>query len=265
MSALQKINSVNFVDTNNVTIKPQNLYQCFIGCKSLVETPAIDTSEATSTDGMFSGCENLTKINGTLNLASSTTMYGMFNSCKSLREIPAITNSGGVTTLYNCFAATNISNYPLFDTSSVTTVQYMFSQAHASNSNIHYVANIPAYNFSSVTRVDNMFTNNAFFYNDDNTQVTFDGFTNLGKAFTGTSSTNHTLDLSNIGKSKSGQSGVIVLPKQSIMNIINALAEPDDTNCNDATLKLQTKYYNLLDASDIAIATAKRWSVVAVN
>lgn len=263
MASLQKINSVNFIDTNNATIKPQNLYQCFIGCKSLVETPAIDCSEATNTEGMFQSCENLTKINGTLNLSSSTTMKNMFNGCWSLQSFPQITNTGGVTSLYCCFQTTNTTNYPLFDTSGATDASYMFAQAHSKASNIHPAAHIPAYDFSSVTNVAYMFSNNAFFYNDANTQVTFDGFTNLGKAFTGASSTNHTLDLSGIGKSKQAQADVIVLPKQSIMNIINALAAPDDTNCNDATLKLGTKYYNLLDASDIAIATAKRWSVIA--
>lgn len=260
MGSLQKINSVNFVDTNNVTIKPQGLYQCFSGCKSLVEAPSIDCSEATSTESMFWNCENLTKINGALDLSSSTTMVNMFSGCQSLQSFPQITNTSGVTSLYGCFQSTNATNYPLFDTSSATTVENMFAQAHALVSSVHPAAHIPAYDFSSVTTVYYMFGNNAFFYNNSDTQVTFDGFTHLGKAFTGTQSTYHTLDMSRIGGASSSD---IVIPKQSLLNIINALSAPDDSNCNDATIKLKAAHYNLLDASDIAIATAKRWSIVS--
>ena len=263
MGSLVSIKSVNFVNTNNETIKPQSLFQCFSGCSSLVETPAIDCSEATDISHMFYGCTSLTKINGTLDLSSATSMSNMFYRCESLTVLPQIINTSGILSVNNCFAATIATNYPLFTTSSVTDASSMFSQAHAFNSAIHYAANIPAYNFSSVTRVDSMFGGNAFFYNDESTQVTFDGFTNLGKAFTGTNSSYHTLDLSGIGRVKAAYAD-IVIPKQSIMNIINALAAPDDTTCNDATLKLGAKYYNLLDASDIAIATAKRWSIVSV-
>ena len=47
------------------------------------------------------------------------------------------------------------------------------------------------------------------------------------------------------------------------MNVINNLAAPDDTTCNDATLKLSAASYALLSADDIAIATAKNWSVTS--
>lgn len=83
--------------------------------------------------------------------------------------------------------------------------------------------------------------------------TTLGGFTNLGKAFTGTNTNAHTLNLS----------ASTVLTYQSIMNVINNLAAPDDANCNDATLKLSAASYALLSAEDIAIATAKRWSVTS--
>ncbi len=47
------------------------------------------------------------------------------------------------------------------------------------------------------------------------------------------------------------------------MNVINNLAAPDNTDITDATLKLSAASYALLSADDIAIATAKRWSVVS--
>lgn len=47
------------------------------------------------------------------------------------------------------------------------------------------------------------------------------------------------------------------------MNVINNLAAPDDTNVTDATLQLSATSYALLTAEDIAIATAKNWSVTS--
>ena len=48
------------------------------------------------------------------------------------------------------------------------------------------------------------------------------------------------------------------------MNVINNLAAPDDTTVTDATLQLSAAQYALLSAEDIAIATAKNWSVTSV-
>ncbi len=90
--------------------------------------------------------------------------------------------------------------------------------------------------------------------------TTIRSMSGLGKGFVDISSspaysgTEHTLDLS------AQQYG---LTKQSIMTVINDIVAPDDTNVNDATLKLSAASYALLDASDIAIATAKNWSVVS--
>lgn len=95
-----------------------------------------------------------------------------------------------------------------------------------------------------------MFTN----YITANSLTTLGGFTNLGKAFlsTGTAA-QHLLNLSKLTR----------LTYQSIMNVINNLAAPDDTNVTNATLKLSAASYALLSAEDIAIATNKGWSVVS--
>ena len=91
-------------------------------------------------------------------------------------------------------------------------------------------------------------------FNNQSKLTTLGGFVNLGKAFTTTAVPNaHLLDLSLAAS----------LTKQSIMNVINNLAAPDDTTINDATLELSATSYALLDASEIAIATAKRWSVIS--
>lgn len=99
---------------------------------------------------------------------------------------------------------------------------------------------IPLYNMPKVAKVRDAFwkcTN----------LTTIGGFTDLGKAFVSTDTNCHTLDLSSS----------TVLTKTSIMNVINNLAAPDDTDVSDAQLMLSATSYALLDAEDIAIATAK--------
>ena len=89
--------------------------------------------------------------------------------------------------------------------------------------------------------------------------TTVGGFVNLGKAFSSSyQSSHHLLDFTSTLSSASAN-----LDHTSLMNIINNLAAPDDTNVNDATLKISSTCYNLLTAEEIAIATAKRWSVIS--
>lgn len=80
--------------------------------------------------------------------------------------------------------------------------------------------------------------------------VNLGGFYNLGSHLTSTSSGRSYLDLS----------ASSVLTKESIMNVINNLATPPSIT---ATLKLSATSYALLSADDIAIATAKNWSVTS--
>lgn len=95
----------------------------------------------------------------------------------------------------------------------------------------------------SATNVGDMFKNNTAL-------TTIAGFQNLGKAFVSSSGT-HILSLL---ESRN-------LTKQSVLNIINTVSAPDDTTVTDSEIILHPDVYALLDASDIAIATAKRWSV----
>lgn len=135
---------------------------------------------------------------------------------------------------------------PSFDMSSATDVSMMF---HISAYADGELETVPQYNWANVTNIYSVFGGYAC-----RMLKNIGGFVNLGKAFVSTdASDNHMLDLS----------GGTQITKQSLMNIINNLAAPDDTTCTDATLKLSATSYALLDASDIAIATAKNWSVIS--
>lgn len=132
---------------------------------------------------------------------------------------------------------------PAIDTSNVTDVANMFSQCSS-------LQELPQLNFGKVTILSTS-PYDGFLYGATNI-ATLGGFVNLGKSFTGSNANGHRLQL-----------GGSQLTKESLMNVINNLAAPDDTTVTDATLKLSATSYALLTAEDIAIATAKNWSVVS--
>lgn len=132
---------------------------------------------------------------------------------------------------------------PQFNTSNVRTIGQLFT-------NCTSLTTIPLLDFSKVSSFTGSIR--TAFYNC-RSLTTLGGLLNAGKAFTGANATDHTIDLS----------ASTVLTKESIMNVINNLAAPDDTTCTDATLKLSATSYALLSADDIAIATAKNWSVTS--
>ena len=98
-------------------------------------------------------------------------------------------------------------------------------------------------------------------YGTDNisSTSTIGGFINLGKAFLSTDSSAYHL----LNFTAQISSSDATLNHDALMNIINNLAAPDDTACTDATLKLDTVSYGRLSAEDIAIATAKNWSIIS--
>lgn len=132
--------------------------------------------------------------------------------------------------------------------SAATDVSSMFS-CQQTQSAYQTSKDIPQYNWGKVENITNVFSNHAV--------KTFGGFIDLGKSFKSTDAASyHTLDIHWTKGSATSNA--------QLMNIINNLAAPDDTSVLDATLKLSSSAYALLSAANIAIATAKNWSVVSV-
>lgn len=177
-------------------------------------------------------------------------------------------DTSNVTNMSNMFQGTLVAEIPLFNTSNVTNMSYMFAPGMGTNtktfteipsldtSNVENISFF-VYNYSRLTTVAQLNLSKATtiqdFLSNCSGLTTLGGFTNLGKAFTGTSANAHTLNLSSS----------TLLTKESIMNVINNLAAPDDTAVTNATLKLSAESYALLTEEDIAIATAKNWSVTS--
>lgn len=208
----------------------------FQSCARLAYVPEL-TLDTTSLNGFFQSCSNLRSV-ALFDTSNVTDMSSCFKSCSKLLSIPLF-NTSNVTRMDSTFMSSILNSLPALDTSKVTT----FATCFAYNSAL---STIPLISGVAATTIQGMFQG-------CNGLTTLGGFANLGKAFTGNIALAHLLDLS----------PSIVLTKQSIMNIINNLAAPDDTTCTDATLKLSATSYALLDASDIAIATAKNWTVTS--
>lgn len=166
--------------------------------------------------------------------ATSVNYESMFyNSFKirSISLVAPITGSAG-NMFYRCTKLRELH----ISFSRVTNCFTMFSGCGA-------LTTLPLLDCSDVSNIQSMFSNCA-------SLVNLGGFYNLGSSLTSTGSGRSTLDLS----------ASSVLTKESIMNVINNLAAPASIT---ATLKLSAASYALLTAEDIAIATAKNWTVTS--
>ena len=199
-------------------------------------TANVNLPIATSTNNMFdAGRTQGYLTSATVIAPSSLSASHLFSGQKNLTNVTLTFNS-----LKNCdymfINCSKLETIPSFNTSSVTSAADMFT-------NCTSLTTIPQLNFSSVTGIGN-------FIGGCTKLKTLGGFLNLGESFTTTNS--HTLDLS----------ASTVLTKESIMNVINNLAAVI-TSVTNATLKLSAASYALLTEEDIAIATAKNWSVTS--
>lgn len=184
---------------------------------------------------MFNNCTGLTTVNLSLPAANdSTDGWRLFSGCTGLTSAtlsaPLQPRWG-----YTFDGCTSLQTATITMGSNVTEADRLFR-------NCTSLTTVTNFDASGLQGTWNMFEGCSAL-------TTLGGFTGLGTAYTGTS--NHTLDLS----------ASDVLTKASIINVINEFGTaPSGTN---ATLKLSATCYALLDASDIAIATAKNWSVIS--
>lgn len=112
---------------------------------------------ATTCNGLFGKCRNLTSIDFTgFDTQSVTNMYAMFSSCSSLKTLDLSNlNTSNVTDMAfmfsECKALTSI-NVSKFNTSKVTDMKAMFQSCYALTS-----LDLSSFNTSMVTNMENMF------------------------------------------------------------------------------------------------------------
>lgn len=232
------------VDTSNV----KSLNNSFFGCSSLISMPLINTSNVISFDKAFYNCSSLKGV-PLLDMTSATTLKESFYGCSSLKSIPLFDTSN-VENFEKAF-----SNCPLLETIP------SFDMSNANNTNAmlyrcNRLKTVPSLNTINVTDMGDMFawsnfletvgrlnadkvTNikNIFYYCNKLTNI--GGFTNLAID----------LDLSSNS----------LLTADSIMNVINEAKDLSETG--NATLTLGSTNISKLTEDQIAIATAKGWTI----
>ena len=238
-----KINTLPLYDTTNVT----NMKNMFFYNSQLETIPSFNTSNVTDMSGMFSDCSKLKTI-PQLDTAKVTNMNSMFSNNQKLIEIPQLDTSNVIdmqSMFYMCY---NLTEIPQLDTSNVNNARYMFNSCRK-------LTKIPQLNFGSITNTTSIFRTEAL------TNLTdLGGFVNLKVSWT-----SNFLD-------RVPQASV-----ESLMNVINGLWDWTDYPDGKAPLNNGTIYnfgtthslkfgstnLNKLTEEQVAVATAKGWTLTA--
>ena len=239
--------NANAIDTSLLT----TMHQMFWSCSSLIELDLSgwNTSNVTSISNMFLGCSSLQSVDGLSDWDTSnvTNMSSLFESCSSLIEL-------------------DLSGW---NTSNVTNISYMFRRCK-----ILQNLNLSGWNTSNVTNMSNIFYN----ANINNLDIT--GWTDVSNVTSivsfCSSSTNipsfiggRTIDdvinnnITILNGLKIASSNYLLgryADRASVRALINGLA--DLTGQSTVTLNLtSTEVIDRLTDEDIAIATAKNWTI----
>ena len=245
-SGCKSLISIPLLDTSNVT----NMAAMLRSCSSLTSIPQLDTTNVTSMGFMFEGCSSLTSI-PLLDTTNVTNMSNMFYDCKLLTTIPLL-NTSKVINMSNMFyGCTSLTSIPLLDTSNVTDMRNMFynctsltsiPQLNTSNVTTMYQMFNSCSSLTSIPLLDTSYVNdmNYFFgWSNIDTLTDLGGFKNLSISIT-----SYFLDV------------CPNLTVESLMNVINNLA-----TVSGKTLSFGSTNLNKLTAEQIAIATAKGWTL----
>ena len=173
-------------------------------------------TSSSSIQNLFSNDRNLIYMPLVEMNPNATYGFGMFNSCANLKEIAEL------------------------DFSHVQTFQNMFSSCNN-------LKKVPLIDLSSAINIAGIF---AFV----NSLIKLEGFKDLGKAYSTSSSENYSLYELDLHLSTK-------LTHDSLMNVINNLYDIKTKGCNNQSLVLGSTNLAKLSAEEIAIATNKGWNV----
>lgn len=209
--------------TVNLTLG--KLKECdYMFAKTAISTaPQLDLSECESIQQMFAGCSNITQFPN-YDYSSINGTYGWSNG-----------------TTDSPFMGTSITTIPDFtvgDSTKTNAINFSFA------------------GMSNLTTIGNVTLTTACLcvgFNNSPNVTTIGGFTNLGASFA------NSYNACNIYLNSLSQ-----LTKQSILNVFNTIADRTSfPSTAKGIIYLSAAQYATLTEEDIAIATAKNWSVVS--
>ena len=109
------------------TSKATSTANMFTGCENLEDVSELDTSNVENMNAMFSGCKKLKHIPD-LNVEKVSSMSALFADCKSLAAAPKLENTGNVTSMESMFSeCESLTSIPEMDTSKVEDMRLMFN------------------------------------------------------------------------------------------------------------------------------------------
>ena len=263
------------------TINTTNMKNMFTGCAKLQNVPYFNTHNVTSMQDMFSGCTSLQSI-PLLDTVNVKNMGGMFRDCKNVETFPLL-DTHNVTDMGCMFlGCTKITTIPLLDTSNTTQLgSLVFGCSN--------LTSIPQLNTSNTTGMNNMFYSCSKLITIpqlDTTKVTnmsgmFYGCSSLqsipllecGKVtsmgtFFGYSNINTLTELGGFKDLKISITSCFLertpnLTVDSLLNVINNVYDLTGNGLSGQTLKFGNTNLNKLTEEQVAIATAKGWTLTA--
>ena len=152
-----KLTSITFnhIDTSNVT----SMDGMFEGCQALrkLDLSSFDTSKVIEMHYMFSGCQALETLDlSSFDTSNVTSMEWMFNECQALRKLDLSSfNTSKVIEMHYMFSrcqALKELDVSKFDTSKVIDMEYMFSRCEALTK-----LDVSNFNTSKVINMGHMF------------------------------------------------------------------------------------------------------------
>ena len=205
-----------------------------LGYSTFTEIPdIIDFSNVTDMSGMFCGCENITTI-APIDTSNVTNMEDMFKDCSKLQSIPQF-DTAKVTDMSGMFYyCTSLQTIPQLNTSNVINIGNVFSDCTKLQS-------IPLLDFGNVKT-----TFYFFGWSNINTLTDLGGFKNLKTS----------INYCFLDRTPN-------LTTDSLMNVINNVYDLTANGLSGQTLKFGQTNLDKLTAEQIAVATAKGWTLTA--
>ena len=216
-----------------------------------------DFSNVTDMSYMFANCNKLSKV-PLLDTSKVTNMSHMFRGCSFLFTIPQF-DTGNVTDMNSMFSqCSRITNIPLLDTSNVTVMNDMFSDCDD-------LTTIPQLDTSNVEKVGGMF---GYSRNLQSIPLLDFGKVDYMRYFFGIY---NIYTLTHLGGFKDLKISVTSeflekapnLTTESLMNVINNVYDLTANGLANQKLIFGQTNLDKLTAEQIAVATAKGWTLTA--
>ena len=236
---------IEITENGTTTVEPDEDHNGLTSVEITVNVPNPDYF-GNEISGVYSPSEPQAPILTTIKKSPSfeianNSCSGLFFGVRNLEEAPMLDTSN-VTTFNRMFnACSKITSIPQYDTSKVTDFERAFGSCSA-------LITIPLLDLSSATMVAYMC------YNDNNIE-NLGGFKDLGKAYLTTASANYNNYTLTINSPK--------ITHDSLMNVINNLYDIATAGVQTQKVIVGSANLEKLTAEEIAVATAKGWTISA--